>query len=410
MSKVLIVGGGPAGLATAITLAQQQIACTVIEKGSWPRDKVCGEGLMPTGVHFLHKYGIAKNLPHDGYYPFVGIRYLDENIIAQGKFKSGAGFGIRRLHLSEALLKTAKSFSCIEIREKTRLKNFHRNANGVSAVLLRENKHEDSEEFAVVIGADGLRSTVKQIATLTGTPPGKQKRWGGRQHFAIAPWCDYVEIRWRKGVEAYVTPSGSCRVEIAFLWDREQFKPRKENWFASLLELFPDLQQKIDGCEELSKAQGIGPLAVGCRSAVCDRVILIGDAQLYLDGITGEGMSMAFEQAEIIAEILPKLLLENRLCRNSLEILRKRFSAPTKRYITLTRLALFLTRHPRMRRLAMRALSRSSTCFQHFLEANMGTRSLWRLPIFSSWQLLWGIFFPRCINSFSTQKTLRDVA
>ena len=164
MSKVLIVGGGPAGLATAITLAKENVSSVVIEKGSWPRDKVCGEGLMPTGVHFLQKYGISKNLPCDGHYPFVGIRYLDGNIIAQGKFKSGEGFGIRRLHLSEALLKTAKSFSCIEIREKTCLKNFHCDVNSVTAVLLRENKYEETQEVSVVIGADGLRSTVKRIA------------------------------------------------------------------------------------------------------------------------------------------------------------------------------------------------------------------------------------------------------
>ncbi|BBM83203.1 NAD(P)/FAD-dependent oxidoreductase [Candidatus Uabimicrobium amorphum] len=410
MSKVLIVGGGPAGLATAITLAHHNIACVVIEKGSWPRDKVCGEGLMPTGVDFLHKYGVSDHLPHDGYYPFVGIRYLDGKIVAEGKFRSGEGFGIRRLHLSGALLKTAQSFSCIEIREKTRLKDFSCDADGVTALLLSENKHESKEEFAVVVGADGLRSTVKQIAALTGTPPGKQKRWGGRQHFAIAPWCDHVEIRWRKGVEAYVTPSGSCRVEIAFLWDRDQFKPRKENWFGSLLELFPDLQEKIADCEELSKAQGIGPLAVGCSSAISDRVILIGDAQLYLDGITGEGISMAFEQAEIIGEVLPELIAKNRLCKNSLKVIEKKFSAPAKRYVTLTRLALFLTRHPLLRRLAMRALSRSATCFQHFLEANMGTRSLWKLPILSTWQLLWGVFFPKYVNSFSAQETLRDVA
>ncbi|WP_372368475.1 NAD(P)/FAD-dependent oxidoreductase [Candidatus Uabimicrobium sp. HlEnr_7] len=401
MSRVLIVGGGPAGLSVAITLAQKNVACVVVEKSCWPRDKVCGEGLMPTGVHFLQKYNIDKNLPEDGYYPFAGIRYLDGNIIAQAHFKSGDGFGIRRLHLSNALLQTARGFSCVEIREKTQLQSFSRDEIGIDAVLSCAG-NSLNERFSVIIGADGLRSKVKKIAGLEGRAPGKQKRWGGRQHFAVTPWSPYVEIRWRKGIEAYVTPSGENRVEIAFLWEREKLKPRKKDWFGSLLELFPDLYEKVRDCKELSKAQGIGPLAVGCSSAVDDRIILIGDAQVYLDGITGEGISMAFEQAEIVSEELPQLLIDDRLQKKDLQVLAKKFKKPVRRYVLLTRLALLLTRYPVLRRGAMRSLSRSSTCFQHFLESNMGAKPLWYFPLFSSWQLLWGLLVPKRITDVSS--------
>ncbi|PZP36063.1 MAG: FAD-dependent oxidoreductase, partial [Kocuria rhizophila] len=48
--KVLISGGGPAGATAAYWLATQGISVTVLEKTSYPREKVCGDGLTPRAV------------------------------------------------------------------------------------------------------------------------------------------------------------------------------------------------------------------------------------------------------------------------------------------------------------------------------------------------------------------------
>ena len=73
--RVLVVGGGPAGLASAITLAAAGVAVVVVEKGSWPLDKVCGEGIPPIGVDFLQRFDVLSCLQADMIRPFRGIRY-----------------------------------------------------------------------------------------------------------------------------------------------------------------------------------------------------------------------------------------------------------------------------------------------------------------------------------------------
>ena len=60
--KVLISGGGPAGATAAYWLATQGISVTVLEKTSYPREKVCGDGLTPRAVKQMQLMG----LPHDG--------------------------------------------------------------------------------------------------------------------------------------------------------------------------------------------------------------------------------------------------------------------------------------------------------------------------------------------------------
>ena len=73
--KVLIVGAGPAGSTAAYYLAKAGIQVTVLEKTSFPREKVCGDGLTPRAVREIQKLG----LPHseeNGWRRNKGLRLI----------------------------------------------------------------------------------------------------------------------------------------------------------------------------------------------------------------------------------------------------------------------------------------------------------------------------------------------
>ncbi len=392
---IAIIGGGPTGLATAIALAQKEIPVVVFEKNTWPQDKVCGEGLMPSGVEFLKKWGVFPYLSKEMMRPFQGIYYRDPlGIIAQGKFKEGPGLGIRRTNLSQALWLKAQEEKRIELREETQFIRFTLLEKSIQVTSQKQNELKE-EKFSLLIGADGLRSQVRKQANLEAASPGKQKRWGARQHFAISPWNDHVEIWWERGIEAYITPSGEKQVEVAFLWDREQFRPIKAKGIEGFLPFFPGLAQRLEKAQALSAFRGIGPLAVAADKPTAQRILLIGDAFTYLDGITGEGISIGFAQAQILAEKLPSLWKENKLNNPDLFSLGKQIQEKTRTYLTMTHLALVLTRYPFLRTQVIKALSRSPLFFQHFLEVNMGKRPLWKIPLRAIPQLIWGLVDPR---------------
>src|SRR3989442_1381396 len=105
-ADLVVIGGGPVGAVLAMSLARVGKRVTVLEKSGFPRDKPCGEGLMPSGVAVLDRLGI--HLLRAGFPPLHGVRYrLAGGSSAGGTFRSGGGCGVRRTRLDQLLAERA---------------------------------------------------------------------------------------------------------------------------------------------------------------------------------------------------------------------------------------------------------------------------------------------------------------
>src|SRR5712692_6410825 len=100
-SEVLVIGGGPAGLATGIAARLKGFEVTVADGAKPPIDKACGEGLMPQTVMALRELGVSLH-PSDGR-KFQGIRFIDGTTSIEAKFPATAGLGVRRTVLHQRL-------------------------------------------------------------------------------------------------------------------------------------------------------------------------------------------------------------------------------------------------------------------------------------------------------------------
>jgi menaquinone-9 beta-reductase len=373
--KVVIVGGGPAGLMSAILLARKNISAVVIERSTWPIDKVCGEGVMPIGVDVLEKHDLLKFINPLKRREFQGIRYFDGKLSCAGKFLKNPGLVIRRTALSEGLYKAAQCESLIEFLPNCEFIDYHEEAGGLLSVqLIKSQTKEQVTLFNIeyLIGADGRRSVVRKVAKLEGHPIGKYKnRIGARVHLDIPPWDDHVQVWWGEGIEAYVASSSSTDIELSFAWDHDLLKMNKEvaggNLFEKLLSHFPSLKEKLKDAPQNSQFGSWGPLSMRSRQPLEKRVVLIGDANIFFDPITGEGITLAFIQAELLSESIDKF---------GDELERKRYikelNKHIKTYIMVTSMALFYTRHLFFRKMTLRLLRTFPRLFSFLLHFNMG--------------------------------------
>src|SRR6516165_7843947 len=129
-SDLLIVGGGPGGLATALHARRLGLSVIVAEPRENPIDKACGEGLMPGGLAELTSLGVDP-----AGMPFHGIAYVSENRRAEARFRSGPGRGVRRTTLHAALAARAKEQDTEWIR--ARVTSVQQDAHGVTAAGAR---------------------------------------------------------------------------------------------------------------------------------------------------------------------------------------------------------------------------------------------------------------------------------
>ena len=295
---VIIIGGGPARLFAGIACARNELRTLVLEKQTYPIDKACGEGIMPSGVNNFKKLGVAPFLEKYPYHLFKGIRYVSaKGSVAEANFAEGCGWGVQRTKLSAALLECAETLPNLEIQE------------GASVACSLEENPEVSIKNKVfhpklLIGADGLHSRVRKLANLEATIP-KLKRWGVRQHFNVEPWSAFVEIHWGSGLEAYVTPVSETSINVSLLWDAKRYKPEHggKKLFCSMLNEFPELQDRLKNADVLDESVAKGPLYQKTLGVANGKILLIGDAAGFFDPITGEGIDFAARQGTFVRKI-----------------------------------------------------------------------------------------------------------
>lgn len=267
-ADLLIVGGGPGGLATALQARRHGLSVIVVEPRADPIDKACGEGLMPGGLAELTSLGVDPVGM-----PFRGIAYVSEQRRAQALFRTGPGRGVRRTTLHAAMQARAKEQDTEWIRAK--VTDVQQDAHGVTAAGVRAR---------YLVGADGLHSAVRRAVGIKVTA-GAPRRYGVRWHFTVPPWSEFVEVYWSRLGEAYVTPVEPDLVGVAIL---SQGRPD--------LAWFPRLSRQLAGAGR-GHPRGCGPLRQVVSRRVAGRVLLVGDAAGYEDALTGEGVSLAVKQA-----------------------------------------------------------------------------------------------------------------
>ena len=346
-ADVLVIGGGPAGLAAALAAREQGLSVVLADRGQPPLDKACGEGLLPDGVAALQGAGVEPN-PREAF-PLRGIRFIEADLAAEASFPEGHGLGLRRTRLHRLLAERAHDVG-VKLHWRTQIDadDPDRMRIGGRAVDCRW-----------IVGADGVQSRIRRAIGLAPAWTGP-RRIGVRQHFRLRPWSDFVEVHWCRGTQAYVTPVGTDEVCIAVLGGGAAAR------LADITTMFPALARRLSGAERIGPMRGAVSASLSLRAVSRGKVALVGDASGMVDAITGEGVSLALQQAAALGMALGIGDLTR------YEAAHRRM---LRRPLLMARLLLLMGAHDRLRHSALRALAERPRLFEHLLAVHLDRRN-----------------------------------
>jgi flavin-dependent dehydrogenase len=372
-TEVVVVGGGPSGATTALLLARQGHRVTLIDRARFPRDKACGEGLMPPGVAVLRRLGLHERVLATGARPLDGVAYQHEggHPAAYAPFPAppsggpSTALGVRRTAFDATLVDALRREPRVTLREGERVTALLRDgANATTGVATTT----DRVRAAVVVGADGLHSGVRGWAGLSTRITGNG-RYGLAGHWGLEVTSRHaITVTLGDGHEWYEAPVGPDMLLVSVLTRRSSQPITARTYQSAARAAVPALHD----AELVAGPLGAAQFRQRARSVAERGVFLVGDAAGYDDPTTGEGLAIGMLLAERLAVHIGDLLAGRSSGAEAAERYRTDHAGLVRERHRLTRLALFLARNPRLSRRAIARAAADSTTLTKLLAINCG--------------------------------------
>jgi len=295
-ADILIIGGGLAGLVSAIHLLRAGRSVTLIEKHGYPRHKVCGEYISNEVLPYLKSLGLD---------PFaLGAKSIDKlqvttitNKVIEADLPLG-GFGISRYTLDHALYKLACAQGLEFIEDKVTAVEFK--ADGFEVTTGTEKNFTST----IVIGAFGKRSAldkkmdrefVKHDAPYLAV----------KAHYEGDFPDHLVALHNFKGGYCGVSKVENDRINLCYITDYQAFKK-----FKNIDEFQAEVLCKNRHLNEILKHSKmtfgspltISQISFSKKKSIERSMLMCGDSAGMIHPLCGNGMSMAIHSAQIASE------------------------------------------------------------------------------------------------------------
>ncbi|PZF71811.1 NAD(P)/FAD-dependent oxidoreductase [Taibaiella soli] len=325
-TPVVIIGAGPSGAGCSIFLSKAGIPHIVLEKETFPRDKVCGDGCSGKTAYVLRTANPdwLQELLQDSarQVPSFGIKFIAPNgkaldIPLKMNWQPddlAPGFTSARLHFDHFMFKKMQTPQAT-IFQNVSIKKIIRESEGVT-VDFTSGENEYTLKAKIIVGADGDKSVVKKhfapAENLKTNSVGLRAYYDGVTGFTDG---NFVELHFLKEVLPgyfWIFPLPNGRANVGIGMPSEIIRKKKINLRQAMtraIENNPAIAHRFKNATLSDKIQGWGLPMAGERTPICgDHFLLIGDAANLIDPFSGEGIGNALYSGMLAAKSIEQSL------------------------------------------------------------------------------------------------------
>ena len=291
---LIVIGGGPAGTSAAIAAARAGARVLLLERGRFPRHKVCGEFVSAESLELLGGSLPSASLLADAIRIPEARIFLDGRVVRAPIEPQAAS--IARYDLDEALWKSAID-SGVEARDQATVQKVA--GQGPFRVTT------PSEEFAsrALINATGRWS---RLFSKLENQSGREKWLGVKAHFA--------EPSPHPSVDLYFFEGGYCGVQPLSLGLEDEaagsvnacamVRADVASSLQEVVSLHPALRERSAAWRPLSEPVSTSPLIFRQPEALEGNMLRAGDAAGFVDPFVGDGISLALRSGSLAVQAL----------------------------------------------------------------------------------------------------------
>jgi flavin-dependent dehydrogenase len=304
--EVLIAGAGPAGAVAALILARAGARVLVLDRATFPRDKLCGDTLNPGALALLRRLEVAAPIEQAGL-ALEGMRLTGERgLSVRANYPGGlVGRALSRRHLDSLLVDAAvQAGARIELgaRVSGALVETTGGAARVRGAVVCARGRDLRIPAAVTIAADGRRSTLAFSLGLA-RQPALPRRWAiGAYYEGVIGLEPRGEMHIRPGHYIGVAPLPGGIANACLVTPPRPGFERPAELLEGVLASDPMLRERFARATRVTPCVTIGPLAVDARAAGAPGLLLAGDAAGFIDPMTGDGLRFAIEGGWLAAK------------------------------------------------------------------------------------------------------------
>jgi flavin-dependent dehydrogenase len=307
MHDVIIVGARVAGSATALLLARRGLKVLVLDRATFPSDTLSTHQVQVPGVARLARWGVLDAVLKAGTPATRRVRFDQGQAVLTGRFPDYDGVDFmcspRRTLLDQVLVDAARAAGA-EVRENFTVDELRRDRGTVTGVRGREKGAPTvTEHAALVIGADGKHSLVAEAVRARAYRTKPPQSMAFYTYWEGVPASD-GEIYGRPGCALGAWPTNDGLLMTYLAWPIARFGEFRRDVEGNFLRTLDTvgLGDRIHAGRRAERFRGSPDLPSYFRQPYGPGWALVGDAGLLLDPITGQGISHAFRDAELLAD------------------------------------------------------------------------------------------------------------